>query len=68
MLNYDLLVGSKVDIRDEKYEWNVGEIARSLKVGGVQHYVVRYRDATRQYEELLAATDPRLAPFRSHRH
>ena len=68
LLSNDLIVGSRVDIRDEKYDWNVGEVVRIVDVMNQQHLVVGYRDSSRQYEEMLPRDDPRLAPYRSHRH
>lgn len=67
-LDSSTTVGSKVDIRDENHDWNVGEVVRTVKFGGVDHFVVRYRDAIKQYEEMLPTDDLRLAPYRSHRH
>ena len=67
-LSSDLIVGSKVDIRDEKFDWNVGEIVNIVDINGLKHLIVRYRDSSRQYEEMLLKDDPRLAPYRSHRH
>jgi hypothetical protein len=42
-------VGSRVDIRDDKYDWNVGLITNIVELNGVEHLIVKYHDTTRQF-------------------